>query len=77
MMHLQATPFEGQLASELKQPEPSKLLQKPHIQLRTAVSVMEMVLWGYAVPIDLHKTALQNFTQATTNPLLPVHEVCG
>jgi hypothetical protein len=35
-----------------------------------------MVLWGYAVPSDQFKVALQSVKDTIRDPLVPLYEVC-
>jgi Acetyl-CoA carboxylase, central region len=80
-MIIQAVLFEGQLTSHSNSSASADgtttaATDRPHVVLRNAIQTLEMVLWGYAVPSDQFKMALQSVKDTIRDPLVPLYEVC-
>jgi Acetyl-CoA carboxylase, central region len=81
-MLIQAVLFEGQLSSHSNSSTAAggsvttAATDRPHVVLRNAIQTLEMVLWGYAVPSDQFKIALQSVKDTIRDPLVPLYEVC-
>jgi hypothetical protein len=82
---LQAVLFEGQLTSHgnnttadgSNDGNANAAIDRPHVVLRNAIQTLEMVLWGYEVPLDQFETALQSVKDTIRDPVVPVYEVCS